>query len=84
MIIWLGPAQQLNEGRHERSIWIAVNLHQRFRGIESSSDATWDHFQDGEGGPQSDDLLRSEKPAAAKPAAKAAKTKEEDDFIQKF
>ena len=57
----------------------------RFRGIESASDATWEHFQEGDAGPKSEDLMAPDKPAAAKPAAKpAAKTKEEDDFIQRF
>jgi twitching motility protein PilT len=57
----------------------------RFRGIESSSDATWDNFQEGDSGPKSEDLMSPEgKPGAAKPAAKSAKTKEEEDFIQKF
>ena len=57
----------------------------RFRGIESASDATWEHFSDGEGGPKSEELMAPDKATAAKPAAKpSAKTKEEDDFIQRF
>ena len=57
----------------------------RFRGIESASDGTFEHFQEGDAGPKSEDLMAPEKPAAAKPAgAKPAKTKEEDDFIQRF
>jgi hypothetical protein len=53
----------------------------RFRGIESASDATWEHFDEGEGGPKSEDLMvPDKKPSGAKPAAK----KEDDDFIQKF
>jgi twitching motility protein PilT len=57
----------------------------RFRGIESASDTTWEHFDQGEGGPKSDDLLAPDKPAAAKPAAaKSAAKKEDDDFIQRF
>jgi twitching motility protein PilT len=57
----------------------------RFRGIESSSDATFDNFQEGDAGPKGDDLMAPERPGAAKPAGKpAAKTKEEDDFIQRF
>jgi twitching motility protein PilT len=55
----------------------------RFRGIESTSDATWDNFQDGEGGPKSDDLVPPDAKPAAKPATKP-KSKDEDDFIQKF
>ncbi|MEM7413703.1 MAG: type IV pilus twitching motility protein PilT [Myxococcota bacterium] len=45
----------------------------RFRGIESTSDGTWDDFSGEEGG--EDELIPSEEPA---------KTEEEDDFIQKF
>jgi hypothetical protein len=59
----------------------------RFRGIESASDATFDHFQEGDGGPKSEDLIPPDPKAPAKPAAKAAgkaKPKEDDDFIQKF
>jgi len=58
----------------------------RFRGIESASDATWEHFQEGDAGPQSEDLMAPDAKSAAKPAAaaKPAKTKEEDDFIQRF
>ena len=56
----------------------------RFRGIESASDGTFEHFQEGDGGPKSEDLMAPEAKPAAKSAAKPAKTKEEDDFIQRF
>jgi hypothetical protein len=52
----------------------------RFRGIESSSDGTWEHFEDGDGGPKQEDLTAK---ADTKPAAKATK-KDDDDFIQRF
>ena len=45
----------------------------RFRGIESTSDGTWDDFSGEEGG--EDELIPSEEPA---------KPEEDDDFIQKF
>jgi twitching motility protein PilT len=45
----------------------------RFRGIESTSDGTWDNFDDSEEIPGEEELTPAEE-----------KKKEEDDFIQRF
>jgi twitching motility protein PilT len=49
----------------------------RFRGIESTSDGTWDNFEE-----SSDELGELPPEEAASPAEE--KKKEEDDFIQRF
>ena len=50
----------------------------RFRGIASTSDGTWDDFEDGKGG--DDELLPGEEEPKAADKAKS----DEDDFIQRF
>ena len=50
-----------------------------------TSDATWDNFQDGEGGPKSEDLMVPDEAGGREAGGQArGEAKEEDDFIQKF
>ena len=56
----------------------------RFRGIESTSDATWDNFEEGEGGPKSDDLIAAPTPSRREGRGERREAKEEDDFIQQL